>query len=133
MEKFWNRAFGGAYLLELDLVLALGAVILRTSKDHEAAVWVREGVPVLSRRSLLLGRFLVMVPAIALAGLIQHPLEEFTILELVLEGVAVVGARLLQELLKMVVVALSLACSVGHCDRVGVGATSVPLLLLLLP
>jgi hypothetical protein len=40
-----------------------------------------------------------------------------------LDRVAVVGAWLLQELFEMVVVALSLARSVGRCDRVGVGAT----------
>jgi hypothetical protein len=50
----------------------------------------------------------------------------------VLDGVAVVGAWLLQKLLQMVVVALSLALSVDPCDRIVVGATSVPLFLLLL-
>jgi hypothetical protein len=112
-------------------VLALDAVVLRASKDHKAALWVREGVPVLGPRSLLLGRF-VAVPGIAPTGLIQHPLEDLAILELVLDGEAVVGAWLLQELLEMVVVALSLACSVGRCDRIGAGATSVPPPLLLL-
>jgi hypothetical protein len=47
----------------------------------------------------------------------------------VLDGVAVVGARLLQGLLEMVIVALSLAHSIDRCDRVGVGVTWVPLLL----
>jgi hypothetical protein len=68
-EKFGNRAFGGAYLPKADLVLALGAIVLRTSKDHEAAVWVEEVVPVLGWRSLLLGRVLATVPALALAAL----------------------------------------------------------------
>jgi hypothetical protein len=94
-EKLGNRALGGAYLPEADLVLVLGAVILRTSKDHEAAVQFGEGVPVLGQCSLLLGRLLVVVPTLAPAGLTRHPLEELAILELVLDGVAVVGARLL--------------------------------------
>jgi hypothetical protein len=102
-------------------VLTLGAVILRTFKDHKAAVRVGEGVPVLGRRSLLLGHLLVAVPALALAGLTKYLLEELAILELVLDGVAVVGAPLLQELLEMVVVALSLACSVSRCDVLGLG------------
>jgi hypothetical protein len=68
-----------------------------------------------------------------LARLTQYPLEELAILKLVLNGVAVVGPQLLQELLEMVVVALSLARSVGRCDRVGVGAMLIPHLLLLLP
>jgi hypothetical protein len=36
-----------------------------------------------------------VVPTLAPAGLTRHPLEELAILELVLDGVAVVGARLL--------------------------------------
>jgi hypothetical protein len=42
--------------------------------------------------------------------LTQHPLEEFAILKLVFDGVVVVGARFLQDLLEAVVVAMSLAC-----------------------
>jgi hypothetical protein len=95
VEKLGNRALGGAYFREADLVLAFGAVVLRTSKDHEAAIRVGEGAPILGWRSLLLGCLLVAVPALAPAGLTQHPLEELTVLELVLDGVAVVGARLL--------------------------------------
>jgi hypothetical protein len=63
---------------------------------------------------LLLGRLLVAVSVLVPVGLTQHQLEELAILELMLDGVAVIGARLLQELLKMVIVALSLACSVGR-------------------
>jgi hypothetical protein len=51
-------------------VLALGAVVLRTSKGHEATVQVGECVPVLGRCTLLLGRLLVVVPALALARMI---------------------------------------------------------------
>jgi hypothetical protein len=43
-----------------------------------------------------------------------------------------IGAWLIQELLEVVVVALPLACSVGRCDCVGVGATLVPPLPLIL-
>jgi hypothetical protein len=81
---------------------------------------------------LLLGRLLVAVLALAPAGLTYYPLEEFTILELVLDGVTMVVARLLQELLEMVILALSLTCLAGRCDRIGLGVTSAPPHLLLL-
>jgi hypothetical protein len=32
---------------QLDLVLTLGAVVLRTSEDHEAAIRLREDIPIL--------------------------------------------------------------------------------------
>jgi hypothetical protein len=131
MEKFGDGAFGGAYLSESDPVLMLGAVIFRTSKDHEAVVQVKEAAHVLGRHFLILGCFLVAVPALALAGLAQYTLEELVVLELVLDGITVVGAWLLQELLKMAV-ALSLARTVGHHDSVGVGVMPVLFLLLLL-
>jgi hypothetical protein len=92
-EKLGNRAFGSAYLPKVDLVLALGAVILRTSKDHEVAVRVGEGVPVLGRRSLLLGRLLVAVSALA-EGVVRGDVQELaggarlSTAELVNEGLA---------------------------------------------
>jgi hypothetical protein len=43
------------------------------------------------------------------------------------EGATPIGARLFQELLEVVGVALSLACAVGYRDHVGVG--TVPVLL----
>jgi hypothetical protein len=46
-EKFGDGAFSGAYLSELDLVLTLGAVIFRTSRDLEAAVQVGEAARIL--------------------------------------------------------------------------------------
>jgi hypothetical protein len=54
MEKFGGTKLLVAHTPEADLVLALGAVILRTSKDHEAVVRVGEGVPILGQHSLLL-------------------------------------------------------------------------------
>jgi hypothetical protein len=131
-EKLGNRALSGAYLSEADLVLALGVIILRASKDHEAAIRVGEGVPVLERRPLVLERLLIAVPTLALPRLTHNPLEEFAILKLVLDGVAVAGARFLQELLQVVVVALSLTHSVGRCDCVGVRVMSIPPLPLVL-
>jgi hypothetical protein len=50
-------------------VLVLRAIILKVSKDHEAAVQVGEGIPILGRCPLVLVRLLVEVPALALAGL----------------------------------------------------------------
>jgi hypothetical protein len=70
-------------------------------------------------------------PTLALARLTQHALEEFAVLELVLDGVAVIGARLFQDMLEVASVALTLARTVGRRDRVGVGA--MPILLLTFP
>jgi hypothetical protein len=81
---------------------------------------------------LILGRLLVAVPTLALAGLTQHPLEEFVILKLVLDGLAMVGARFLLELLEVIVVSLSLDRLVGSCDCVGVREMPVPPLPLVL-
>jgi hypothetical protein len=50
-------------------------------------------------------------------------LEKLAVLELVLDEVAVIGARLLQKLLELVGVAQSLARAVGSHNRVGVGMT----------
>jgi hypothetical protein len=50
-----------------------------------------------------------VVPALALARLTQHALEKLAVLELVLDGIAMIGAWLFQELLEVVGVALSLA------------------------
>jgi hypothetical protein len=90
-------------------VLMLGAVILRTSEDHEAAILLGEAAPIHGRRPLIFGCLLIAVPALALARLTQHALEELAVLELVLDGVAVIGARHFQELLEVAGIALSLA------------------------
>jgi hypothetical protein len=86
----------------------LGAVILRTSEDHEAAIWLREAAPVLGRRLLIFGRLLIAVLVLALARLTRHALEELAVLELMLDGVVVIGAQLFQELLEVVGIALFL-------------------------
>jgi hypothetical protein len=112
-------------------VLTLGAVVLRTTKDHEAAIRLREAATILGRRPLIFGCHFVAVPALALATLIQHVIEEFTDLELVPDRVALIGARLFQELLEVVDVALLLACAVGRHDCIGVG--KMPVLLLPFP
>jgi hypothetical protein len=60
-------------------------------------------------------------------------LEELTVLEIVIDGVAVIAARLFQELLEVVGVALSLIRAVSWRDRVGLGTTPVLLLSFPLP
>jgi hypothetical protein len=115
----------------VGLVLTLEAVILRTTKDHEAAIRLRKSAIVLGWRTLIFGRLLIAVPSLSLARLTQHELQEFIVLELVLDGVAVIGARLFWELLEVVGIALSLASTVSHSDHFGVGTT--PILLLPFP
>jgi hypothetical protein len=78
-------------------VLTLGAVILRTSEDHEAAIRLGEAVPVLGRHTLIFGRLLITVPTLGPARLAQHALEELVVLELVLDRIVVVSAPLFEE------------------------------------
>jgi hypothetical protein len=75
-EELGGGAPSGADLPESDLVLALGAVILRTSEDHEVAIQLGEAVPVLGRRPLIFGLLLVAIPTLGPARLAQHELED---------------------------------------------------------
>jgi hypothetical protein len=77
--------------------------------------------PSLAGATLIFGRLLVAVPSLALARMSQLALDELAVLELVLDGVTVISAWLLHELLEVVGVALSLARMVGRRDHVGVG------------
>jgi hypothetical protein len=124
-EELEDGVPGGANFLESDLVLTLGEIILRTSEDHEAVVRVGEAALILGRRSLIFGGLLIAVPTLVLAGLTQHALEKLAVLELVIDGVAMTGARLFQELFEVVGIALSLARVVDRRDRVVVCMTSV--------
>jgi hypothetical protein len=94
MEELGDGIPSGADFPEADLLLTIGAVILRTFEDNEAAIQLRETATILGRRPLIFGRLLVAVLALALARLTLHALEEFVFLELVLDGVAVIDAQL---------------------------------------
>jgi hypothetical protein len=132
-EKLGDGIPNEAEFPESDLLLTLGAVVLWISEDHEVVVRVGEAAPFLGWRSLIFGGLLLAVPALAHARLTQHALEKLPVLELVLDGVAVIATWLLQELLEVVGVALSLARTVGRHDRVGVGTMSIILLPFPLP
>jgi hypothetical protein len=121
MEELRDGVPGGADFLEVDLMLTLGAVMLRPSEDHEVAIRLGEAAPILGRCPLIFWRLFVAVPSLALARMNQLALDELAVLELVLDRVTVIGAQLLHELLEVVGVALSLAGAVGRRDRVGVG------------
>jgi hypothetical protein len=82
---------------------------------------------------VIFGGLLITVPALALAGLTQHELEKLAVLEHVLGGEAVIGARLFHELLELVSIALSLVHAVGRRDHIGVGTKPVLLLPFPLP
>jgi hypothetical protein len=62
-EEHGDGVLGGADFPEADLVLTLGAVILRTSEDHEAVIQLGKAAPVLG------WRLLVVVPTLALPRL----------------------------------------------------------------
>jgi hypothetical protein len=72
MEELEDGVPGSADYPEVDFVLMLGVVILRTSEDHEAAIRLREAATFIGR----------------------HALDEFVVLKLVLDGVVMIGARL---------------------------------------
>jgi hypothetical protein len=55
MEELGDGVPSYADFPELDLVLTLGADILRTSEDHEAAIRLGEAAPVLGRGPKFLG------------------------------------------------------------------------------
>ena len=83
-------------------MLALGVNDIGSPKDHEAFLGVRKTIIILAYRAFFLGRCLLALSLLWPAGLSQKALEEFAVLVEVLDGVGVVGARALYELVKVV-------------------------------
>ena len=116
------------------LVLALTVDGVGSPKDHEAFLEVGEVIFILARRASLLGRVLLAFPFLWLSGLPQEALQELTVLVEVFDGIGMVGAWTLHELVEVVGLALLglLAHSVAHSNQNWV-ARSAPVLLVLLP
>ena len=107
----------------------------RIPKDHEAFLGVREAIFILARCASFLGRLLLAFPILWLGGLPQEAFEELVVLVEVFDGIGVVGAWTLHELVKVVRMALLglLAHTVGHGDQSQVGRSVQILLVLLAP
>jgi len=83
-------------------VLALGADGIGSTKDHDAFLGVGEAIPVLDCRASFLGYRLFAVSFFRPAGLSQEMFEELIVLVEVFDGVGVVGARAIHELVEVV-------------------------------
>ena len=67
-------------------MLSLGVDGVRSPKDHEAFLRVREAVFILTRHASFLGRLLLAFPFLWLGGLPQGALEELVVLIEVFDG-----------------------------------------------
>ena len=118
-----DDAFGGADFTESHLLLAPGIVVFQAIVDDEAPVHLRE---LFLRRPLLVlvgGRLLVA--AVRLGHPVEKVLHHVTILERVTQWVAVVGARLLQELVEVIVPGRALILAVNRRNLIGGGRTAI--------
>ena len=120
---------GGTCLSVAYLVLALGADGVESPEDHDAFLGVGEAIPVLSRRASFLGCRLFVVSFFQPAGMSQEMFEELAVLVEVFDGVGVVGAWAIHELVEVVRLALLglLAHAISCGDQRGVGQ-SAPIL-----
>ena len=113
-------------------MLALGVDGVGSPKDHEAFLGVGEAIIILAYRTSFLGCLLIALPFLRLVGLSQKALEELAVLLEMLDGVGVVGALILHELVEVVRLSLLglLARVISHDDQREVGQ-SVPIVLVL--
>ena len=86
----------------MHLVLALGPDDVGSTEDHDAFLRIREVVPVLACRTSFLGCRLFVVSFFQPAGLSQEMFEELAVLVEVFDGVGVVGAWAIHELVEVV-------------------------------
>ena len=110
-------------------MLAFGPDGIRPTEDHDALLRFREAISVLAYRASFLGCRLFAVSLLWPTGLSEEMFEELTVLVEVFNGIGVVGAWTLHELVKVVGLALLglLARLVGHNDQSWVGR-STPIL-----
>ena len=84
------------------LMLALGVDGIGSPKDHEAFLGVGEATIILAHRATFLRRLLLVFPFLRLAGVLLKALEELAFLIEVLDGVSMVGAWAIHELVEVV-------------------------------
>ena len=116
-------------------MLALGADGVGSPKDHDAFHGVEEAVPVLARRASILGCRLFAVSFFWPAGLSQETFEELIVLVDVLDGVGMVGAWAIYELVEVVRQALLglFAHATSYGDQRGVVQSAPVLFVLIAP
>jgi uncharacterized membrane protein (DUF441 family) len=83
-------------------VLALGVDGIGPPKDPDAFLRVRKAVPILTHHASFLGCCLLTLAFFRPIGLSQETLEELAVFVEVLDGVSVVGAWAIHELVKVV-------------------------------
>ena len=118
--------------LVAHFVLALGVDGIGSPEDHEAFLGIRKVIPILARHASFLGHRLLALSFFWSTGLSQKALEEFVVLVEVLDGVGVVGAWALHELIEVVQEALLglLAHMISHGDQRGVSRSATIFLIL---
>ena len=84
------------------LVLAFGANGIRSPKDHDAFLGIGKVVRTLAYHTPFLGYCLLALSFLWPAGLSQKALEEFVVLVEVLDGICMVGAWAIHELVEVV-------------------------------
>ena len=116
-------------------MLALGADGVGSPKDHDSFLGVRETVPVLACQASLLGCHLFAVSFFRPAGLSQETFDELAVLVEVFDGVGVVGAWAIHELVEVVRQALLglVARAISYGDQRGVVRSGSILFVLLAP
>ena len=124
--------FGDACLSIAHFVLALGVDGIRPPKDHDAFLRVEKAIPILARRTSFVGCCLLALAFFRPASLSQEALEELIVFVEVFDGVSMVGARAIHELVKVVKQALLglLARAISHGDQRGVGRLAAILSIL---
>ena len=116
-------------------MLAFGLDGIGSIEDHDAFLEVRKAIPILAHHASYLGHRLLALSFFWSTGLSQKALEEFIVLVEVLDGVGVVSAWALHELVEVVGLALLglLARTIDHGDQSRVGRLALILLVLLAP
>ena len=104
-------------------------------KDHEAFLRIRKANPILARRASFLGCYLLALSFFCPSGLLREALEELVVLVEVFDGVGVVGAWTIHELVEVVRQSLLglLARASSHGDQCGVVRSAPVLFVLLAP
>ena len=109
-----------------------GALVLQAADDHQAPIHVWE----LSFHRLpfvLVGiGLLIMAVTVGLGCPAEEVLHHIAIFELVVHRIAMVGARLVQELVEVVVSRRTLVLALGRRDLASGGRSAVLLILLVL-
>ena len=114
-------------------MLALGADGVISPEEHDAFLRVGEAVPILARHASFLGCRLFVVSFFWPTSLSQEMFEELVVLVEVFDGVDVVGAWTIHELVEVVRKSLLglLAHAISRGDQRGV-VQSMPILFVLL-